>query len=155
MSLPRFLYPVAAFVAAALLAGAALAASPALPSLNASIDGGHLTSQRVITLAGNLTCTERAHFHLNAWIEQADRGTLGKGSIPAKLGPKPSKVAVSRARALTLCTGAAQPWSLPVLAVGAHPAGFATGTANACVIAYAGKSHLYTLFQNCTAITIG
>jgi hypothetical protein len=156
LRLPRLIATLA--VAGALAGAAAAATNPGPPAIDASATAGQLDSARAVTVTGTITCTKYAHYHLGAWVEQPDRGALGKGSIPPKLSPKLSpksaKAAVAHWRTLTACTGAAQPWSLTLPAVGLHPIGFATGTAHVCLIAYASKGHLYSLSQSCADITL-
>lgn len=153
------LIPLAAAAVAAIAAGAATAATvPGPPSLTATVDGGRLASPRALVVTGTITCTKNAHYHLSAWVEQSDRGSLGKGSIPPKLSPKLSakkaKAVTAHWRTLTACTGNAAPWTLTLAAVGAQPAGFAGGAAHVCVIAYASKSHLYSLYQTCSDVNV-
>jgi hypothetical protein len=151
---------MAVALASATLTGSAVAAAskpPVTPPQVSAVDvsGGHLASPVRLALTGNLTCTKGAHYHLNVWLVQQDRGALAKGSIPSKLSPKASKAAVAQAKATVLCSGASQPWTLALAAVGAHPAGFTPGPANTCLVATVGKSRLYTLQQSCTQITLG
>lgn len=151
---------IVVLLAAGTLAGSAVGAPSKTPvpppQVSAvTVSGGHLASPVRLALTGALTCTKGAHYHLNVWLAQQDRGALAKGSIPGKLSPKASKAAVAQAKATVVCSGASQPWTLVVAAVGAHPAGFTPGPANTCLVATAGKSRLYTLQQSCTQITLG
>lgn len=145
---------------AGIVGGVAVAATvPGPPTLTATVDGGRVASPRVLVVNGTMTCAKNAHFHLGAWAAEADRGSLGKGSIPPKvsdkLTPKKRAAVMAHWRTLTACTGTAQPWTLSLVAVGAHPAGFAAGTAHVCIVAYASKSHLYSLFSTCADVTVG
>lgn len=146
---------IAAAACAAALAAVAGAATPATgPTVSFTIDGAHIPSGLRPSVGGNLTCTKNAHYHLSAWLAQPDRGALAKGSIPAKLPARPTAAQLARARAASLCTGASQPWALTLASVGKQPTGFAAGAATACVVLDAGKSHLYTLTQQCTQVTL-
>jgi hypothetical protein len=151
----RLFFAAASVVVVAASAGVAASGSIGPPQMSVATDNGHLSSRMRPSISGSITCTKGAHYHLNAWLAQQDRGALAKGSIPAKLGTRPTKIAIARARAATLCTGASQVWSLALAAVGKQPAGFAGGPAEACVVVYAGKSRLYTLTHNCKQMTLG
>jgi hypothetical protein len=151
----RPLLAATSVLAFAASAGVAASGTTGPPQASLAIDNGHLTSRTRPSISGSINCTKGAHYRLNAWTAQQDRGALAKGSIPAKLGPRPTKIAIARARAATLCTGASQAWSLALTAVGKRPVGFAGGPAEACVVAYAGKSRLYTLAESCKQITLG
>ena len=152
------LSPVLAVVlATGALAGSAAGKTPIPPPQvsAAAVNGGRLVSPVRLAVTGSLTCTKGAHYHLNVWLGQQDRGALAKGSIPAKLPARASKAVATRARAAVLCSGASQPWTVVVAAVGARSTGFAPGPANACLVTTAGHSRLYTLQQSCTQITLG
>lgn len=155
MPLLRLSHLVAGLALAGVLAGVAAAGTIAQPpAVEASVASSHIVTSHSAVASGSITCTADAHFHLNAWIEQSAAGTLGKGSLPPKLPAKPSPAVSAHWQAVTACTGAAQPWSLTLAGVGAHPLAFTAGAVHYCLIAYVGKSHLYSLFAKCGVIAL-
>lgn len=148
------LLAAAATLAVGMFADVATSTSDVAPDASLTIDAARLASPARPVIGGTISCTKGAHYHLNAWIAEHERGSLAKGSIPAKMGSRPSKLALSRARAATLCTGADQSWSLTLKSVGKRPSAFGAGAAETCLVAYVGKGGLYTLVESCKQITV-
>ena len=84
---PRIALTVIAVLAAASFVSGGLAATPGPAVLEGlSVNAAHgLPGGLRLAVAGKLTCTKSAHFHLNLWALERSSGALAKGSIPGKM----------------------------------------------------------------------
>ena len=147
------------FIAAAIVACSAAAATPSVPQLTSfsvasvSFHGNGLR----LSVAGSLDCTHHGDFHLNLWVYQSSTGALARASIPASRGRHPSKKRLAELRRVSACKGAPQPWSVgaPAAPTSAkHRTAFVAGPAEVCTVVSVGKSRRYVLQTNCVQTSI-